>query len=68
MTKQQLEFRILGILKEFERLKNELPNDLKDEIPTIAELICDMMKYPHTEFEKFQQLYQFLEDYYKDEP
>lgn len=59
--------RIGSILKEFERLKLSLPSDLKDEIPFIAELICDMMVYPHLKHDRMQQIDFMLKTYFVEQ-
>ncbi len=62
MTKELLERRIAAILKEFERLKNDLPADLHDDLPTIADNIRDMMVYGLYYRDRLDQISEYFVD------
>ncbi len=64
MTRELFNRRIFGILKEFERLKTELPSDLHDELPTNADNIRDMMVYGFDYRNKMDDAWQPVENYF----
>lgn len=63
-----LECRIVGILKEFNRFKQDLPPDLYDDLPQITDCIRDMMLHEHTFDDRLETIYKIIENYYIDEP
>lgn len=66
MTKELLEYRIAGILKEFLRFKQEIHPDLYNDLPQITDLIRDMMLYDHKYNDRFDQIWEIIDNYYTD--
>ena len=61
-----LECRIVGILKEFNRFKQDLPPDLYDGLPQITDCIRDMMLYEHRFDDGIETIWKIIEKYYID--